>query len=111
MNIPETAKKLKQLLDGDLFIFLAFILACSLSFSFGYLAGREEKALPVSIDTSAAVYKATSEEKNFVASVSGTKYYLPYCSGVSRIKEENKIWFADKEDAELAGYTPAANCF
>jgi hypothetical protein len=111
MNIPETVKKLKRLLDGDFFIFIAFILACSLSFSFGYLAGREEKVSPISIDTSAAVDKAIGTEKNFVASVSGTKYYLPHCSGVSRIKEGNKIWFSSREDAELSGYTPASNCF
>jgi hypothetical protein len=45
-----------------------------------------------------------------VASKSGTKYYLPTCSGVGRIKEENKVWYATKADAEAAGLTPAANC-
>lgn len=47
---------------------------------------------------------------NFVASKSGTKYYLPSCSGASRIKEENKVWFASASAAEAAGYGPAANC-
>lgn len=46
----------------------------------------------------------------FVASKSGTKYYLPTCSGVARIKEENKVWFDTKAEAEAAGYGPAANC-
>lgn len=46
----------------------------------------------------------------YVASKSGTKYYLPTCSGVGRIKEENKVWFATVEDAVAAGYTPASNC-
>lgn len=46
----------------------------------------------------------------YVASANGTKYYLPSCSGVSRIKEENKIWFESAEEAEAAGYAPAANC-
>lgn len=66
----------------------------------------------VFIDTSAAVYEATvgEEDKNFVASISGTKYHLPSCSGAKRIKEENKVWFSTKEDAELAGYGPAGNC-
>lgn len=49
-------------------------------------------------------------EAGYVASKSGTKYHLPWCSGAKRIKEENKIWFATKEAAEAAGYTPAANC-
>ncbi len=46
----------------------------------------------------------------YVASKTGTKYHLPWCAGAQRIKDENKVWFATKEDAEAAGYTPAANC-
>jgi len=46
----------------------------------------------------------------YVASKNGTKYHLPWCGSAKQIKEENKIWFATKEDAERAGYTPASNC-
>lgn len=46
----------------------------------------------------------------YVGSKKGTKYHLPWCGGAQRINEENKIWFADKESAEKAGYTPAGNC-
>jgi hypothetical protein len=46
----------------------------------------------------------------YVASKNGTAYHLPTCTGAKQIKEENKIWFASKEDAELAGYKPAKNC-
>ena len=49
-------------------------------------------------------------EKLFVASKSGTKYYYPWCLGVSRIKEENKVWFATADEAKKAGYSPASNC-
>jgi hypothetical protein len=61
----------------------------------------------------ASVISATArlhEEKNYVASLTGTKYHLPSCPGAKQIKEENKIWFTTKEDAEIAGYQPAANC-
>jgi hypothetical protein len=47
---------------------------------------------------------------SFVASKSGKAYHLPWCSGAKRIKEENKIWFQTKEEAEKAGYHPAGNC-
>ena len=47
---------------------------------------------------------------SYVASKSGTKYYLTTCSGVSRIKEENKIYFRSAGEAAAAGYEPAANC-
>lgn len=52
----------------------------------------------------------TTNQGIYVASKSGTRYYLPTCSGVSRIKEENKIWFQTKEQAEARGLLPAANC-
>jgi len=45
-----------------------------------------------------------------VGSINSDKYHLPYCSGAQRIKEENKVWFASKEDAESQGYAPAGNC-
>jgi len=48
--------------------------------------------------------------KTYVASRSGQRYHLPWCPGAKQIKEENKIYFATKEEAEKAGYTPAANC-
>jgi methylphosphotriester-DNA--protein-cysteine methyltransferase len=47
---------------------------------------------------------------SYVASKSGTKYHLPWCPGAKQIKEDNKIWFDTKEDAEKSGYAPAANC-
>lgn len=51
-----------------------------------------------------------SQNGSFVASKNGTRYYFPWCSGVKQIKEENKVWFQTKEEAEKAGYTPAQNC-
>ncbi len=46
----------------------------------------------------------------YVASKTGAAYYLPWCGSVKRIKEENKIWFSSREEAEATGYKPAANC-
>lgn len=60
--------------------------------------------------TNTTVPDANVTEKRYVASKSGTKYHLPWCGGAKQIKEENKIWFSTKEEAEKAGYTPAANC-
>jgi hypothetical protein len=45
-----------------------------------------------------------------VASKTGSKYHLPWCSGAQTIREENKVWFPTPEAARAAGYTPAANC-
>lgn len=46
----------------------------------------------------------------YVASKNGSAYHYPWCSGAKRIKEENKIWFQTKKEAEARGYKPAANC-
>lgn len=45
----------------------------------------------------------------FVASANGTKYYVPDCAEVRRIKEENKIWFDSEEEAKESGYE-ASEC-
>lgn len=47
---------------------------------------------------------------SYLASRSGTKYYPVGCKSANRIKEENRIWFSNKESAENAGYEPASNC-
>ena len=46
----------------------------------------------------------------YVGSKNGKVYYLPQCAGVKRIKDENKVWFKDKADAETKGYRAASNC-
>jgi hypothetical protein len=46
----------------------------------------------------------------YVGSRSSKKLHLPTCSGAKSLKEENKVWFATKEAALAAGFTPAANC-
>lgn len=46
----------------------------------------------------------------YVASKNGTAYHYPWCPSALKIKEENKVWFNTKEEAEKAGYKPAGNC-
>lgn len=46
----------------------------------------------------------------YVASKNGSKYYRVSCSGASRIKQENKVYFVSADDARAAGYEPAATC-
>jgi hypothetical protein len=74
-------------------------------------------SLNVAKDAEAASQAAASADAlpapvsgGYVASKKSTKYHLPWCSGAKRIAEENKIWFATKEEAERQGYTPAENC-
>ena len=72
--------------------------------------GGEQSVTQVSATDNLAAVGATAQTGKVVASKNGTKYYLPNCSGVKRIKEENKVWFASIEEAKQAGLTAAANC-
>ncbi len=52
------------------------------------------------VDNRVVVSKASSSKK----------YHHVWCASVSKIKEENKLWFNSSEEAEKAGYTLAGNC-
>jgi hypothetical protein len=71
--------------------------------SAGLIGGAGEANKPESLS-------AVSPRGNLVASKNGTKYHFLWCPGASTIKEENKIYFTSKEEAEKAGYKPAVNC-
>ena len=62
--------------------------------------------IPVATSTSKVVSKA----KVYVASKTGSYYYVATCSGAKRISDKNKVWFATKQEAEAKGLKPAKNC-
>ncbi|MBM2817710.1 MAG: protein of unknown function with transrane region [Parcubacteria group bacterium] len=119
--------KAKRAFHADFFTAIVIILVAFAGFGLGRLSALEGKKSPILIernsvsaillgdnisDEKLTVAKTVQNESNksFVAAKSGTRYYFPWCGGVSRIKEENKIWFASEAEARKAGYTPAANC-
>lgn len=95
-----------------------------------YLVGRidaSESGVPSSIQVmypdEVAIRKSTvsdlsvspsqipsSGENALVASKNGTRYYTPGCSGIGRIKEENRVYFDTVESAEAEGLTLAQAC-
>lgn len=112
--------------EGVAVVLIALI--ATTSFALGMLSEHED--VPVTLLPASAIFSEgsseslTSDDKAgatvnesarvagglLVASKQGTKYHLPWCAGARTIKEENKIWFPSKEEAEAAGYTAAANC-
>lgn len=130
MSIPGPEVSSKQALlrvPADLVLVGIAVLACAASFGLGILAGKEmdakgqedavwiEQLSRASEGQVASALAATPEPAapttgKYVASKTGEKYYLPSCGSAKRIKEENKVWFDTKEDAERAGYEPATNC-
>jgi hypothetical protein len=69
---------------------------------------------PNKVATSTAAFPPSTvlERKTgkYVASKTGSKFHLPTCAGARGISEANKVWFESREEAERAGYAPAANC-
>ena len=100
----------------DIVLGIAVSAISLISFGAGLLAsGNSVPPEPITIISAGGAEEENAYEESvlsgvFLASISGAKYYLPDCSGVARIKEENRIWFDTREDAEKAGYEPAANC-
>lgn len=110
---------------SDFFTILLIILFGMSAFGLGRLSVDPAIDSGISVNlmdqqATAGASKSPLEEKNnpanttttgtYVGSRNGSKYHLPWCSGAQRIKEDNKVWFATKEEAARFGYTPAKNC-
>ena len=107
--------------SSDVFIILTVILVALISFGVGRLSAPKTEPIQIK-NLKQANYNdlelETEETENtdivyqgkVVASAKGTKYHLPECPGAKQISEQNKIWFNPPQDAEKAGYEPAANC-
>jgi hypothetical protein len=116
---------IKNILNNkDILIIIIILLTSFASFGLGRMSIIEDNKKSIYIESSASVVKSHKDNdsidnitkvKNtdahlYIASKSGTKYHFPWCSGAKRIKEDNKVWFSTKDEAEKAGYTPARNC-
>jgi hypothetical protein len=115
-KIKQVKNKIKPV-ENEIFIVLIIIFSSFIIFGLVKLYEIRKEKTPITIENISqnnsgenASAGEGSAEKLFVASKNGAKYYFPWCSGVSKIKEENKVWFTTKEQAQKAGLTPAANC-
>jgi len=115
-----------------LLIFLLLVLVGALCFEAGLLQSSMRQAAPLVLsipappqkEPPAAVILSLTEnpvsEKVeqvvagvaqpgcvFVGSKNSNKYHLPSCAVAKRIKVENRVCFASKEEAEKRGYVPS----
>lgn len=95
-----------------------------LTFSSGLVLGlliKPNKLTPIIIDKNvkiglpeganlANLSGSGQENGNFVASINGKAYYPKNCKAANVIKEENRIWFNNAEEAQMQGYSLAKNC-
>ena len=125
MSIQEVREKINTIMANDaVFTVLLLFMVSFASFGLGRasLAPLQQVAAPAALPavqqfsgalpepSSSTQIEVATTAQQYVASKNSNKYHLPWCSGAKRIAEENKIWFSTKEEAEAAGYTPAANC-
>lgn len=127
MSIPDELKESKgRALLGhfkrnihQLYVPFVLILIGITSFSLGRLSISSQNQEGVRIVNQGAEIKTNTakvldsvniEEESVVASKNGTVYYLPWCSGVSRIKPENLVHFSSAIEARKQGYLPSSTC-
>lgn len=111
MTIADMGIKCKALparIPRDVLIIGVLLTASSASFGLGFLAGQD-------VGQGSGTDPLTSPSGTLktmpvVASKTGTKYYLPGCSGIDRITDDNKVWFASPQLAQAQGYEPAMQC-
>lgn len=115
-----------RVLPDDLFLGLIIILVAFGSFGLGRLSKIEGPKTPIRIENApeitADTFKAgaavntqgasiaDTQSAQLVASKSGKRYYYPWCTGVQKITESNRVYFASKTEAEARGYTPSSTC-
>lgn len=66
--------------------------------------------LSLALALSALTLLAQTASSPFVGNKEAKVFHVPSCKLVLKIKPENKVGFASKEEAEKAGYTPCKIC-
>ena len=121
MSIQEVYGKFKAFIADSELLLVIIIIATGLggfvlgkssnrSFESNATLNHEVRNQKAEIIETATETSEVATNAQYVASKNGTKYHLTWCAGAKQIKEENKVYFETKEEAERAGYSPAANC-
>lgn len=122
MSIPETRLKIKSL--GITFLKIACIcLILGLVFTLGRISALSQKeptepikaTYPPLVKTSIPHYSQSgtaSEPELWAAagSKTGKTYYPKGCSGLTRVKPENRVYFSTTQEAEMEGYKKSTGC-
>jgi len=123
-------EKIKQFIESDkgkdILTVLIVILVGIGSFELGRLSKNDSSGIKIeytgqkegqTVDQAAnavgaanTAFAANSSGKTFFASSRGKKYYSIGCSAGKTIKQENRIYFSTKEEAERAGYELSSSC-
>lgn len=122
MSIPETHSKIKSLATQILKA-ASFVLILGLVFVLGRISVLSvtnqgepiEVIYPPLVKTTVPQYNQTGntnepEHWAFAGSKTGKTYYSKDCTGLARIKPENRIYFVTAQEALAAGYQLSITC-
>ena len=114
---------MRMQIKEDVFIVATIVLVALVFFGIGRLTSPKSEPIQImnlekaSVEDIKPLEKGIDEETyqgdyqgKVLGSVNSDKYHLPDCPGAKQISEKNKIWFDSIQEAEKAGYKPAANC-
>ena len=121
MSLAEVKEKIKSLAllltKKDVYVAIIIVLVGLASFFLGALWQKDQNREDVTIKSAdTAVFEAENGNEEgsttdaYVGSYTSKIYRLATCPGVNAIREDNKVWFSTKADAEAAGYVAAKNC-
>jgi len=122
MSIPETLTKIKPWGIVALKI-ITIILVLGLVFTLGRISSLSttqsiepvQVIYPPLIKNNIPQYKETGnsgepESWAFAGSKTGKTYYPKDCSGLTRVKPENRVYFTTAQEATTAGYHVSSTC-
>ncbi|MDP3697383.1 MAG: hypothetical protein Q8R55_05185 [Candidatus Taylorbacteria bacterium] len=126
--LPKLLDKIKSF-QYHIFLAICIALISFISFNLGKISSNEKGSIKVTGD--ANIYKAvtTEEVESINTAVTPTAtpqpldmrvvaskksksklYHFAWCPGYKQIKEENKLWFNNEQEAVQTGYKLAGNC-
>lgn len=114
-------RELVKRYEGEVFLGICLLLILGIGYNIGHIYRQHHLNAPILTaqvsqpkgnSLKKPVITATPRDPRVVASKASSShlYHYTWCSGAQRIKETNKVWFANSAAAEAAGYTLAANC-
>jgi len=116
MSLKQIIKKIKGLFTkrvGEWCIGISFVLLAIFNAygTFVYINEIDESEIVIEKDAFSIKFGyLEGKTGNYVSSINGSKYYYITCSGVNRIKDENKVYFDTEDEAKDNGYEPSKNC-
>jgi len=121
MIIREMTNKIKPFATKEVSMVLIVVLVGIASFGLGKLSeleNRPNQDLYIEYPAGEASAAKSTEQApingenkgEYVGSINGSAYHLPWCPGAQKILPKNEVWFDTIEEAASAGYHPAGNC-